>query len=372
MSWRSITFTNPLAFNRTDLEATGYAQDHWTLNPKISFDYGVRIEHQRLASSLRIAPRVGLAWSPFANERTVVRFGWGNFYDHIPLDVYTFSRYPVRTITDYAPDGSIIGTPMQYVNVIGSITGPRSFFIRGQQVAGAFSPRGDTWNLQVEHGFSRMLRVRAVYIDNHSVGLITVEPQLLGPTNELVLNGDGTRITGRAELTAKVTWKEGEQLVFSYVNSRDRGSLNEFDSVIGNFPVPVIRPDLYSNLPGDVPNRFLMWGHVNSHVWRVQVFPIFEYRNGFPYATLDATGELRRHSVQRSDPIPELLFRRCALHARLQGQSQIHSPSISLRDLILPITSTRWRCMPILLIPQYGVFFGNYHRRYRFDFEVIF
>jgi hypothetical protein len=22
--------------------------------------------------------------------------------------------------------------------------------------------------------------------------------------------------------------------------------------------------------------------------------------------------------------------------------------------------------------PQYGVFFGNYHRRYRFDFEVLF
>ena len=22
--------------------------------------------------------------------------------------------------------------------------------------------------------------------------------------------------------------------------------------------------------------------------------------------------------------------------------------------------------------PQYGIFFGNYHRRYRFDFEVVF
>ncbi len=91
-----IDFTNPPSFNRSDLEVTAYVQDHWTLNPKISFDYGARVEHQRLASSLRIAPRLGMAYSPFSNERTVLRFGWGDFYDHIPLDVYTFGRYPSR------------------------------------------------------------------------------------------------------------------------------------------------------------------------------------------------------------------------------------------------------------------------------------
>ena len=83
---------------------------------------------------------------PFRDERTVFRAGYGQFYDHLPLDIYTFSRYPLRTITDYAPDGSIIGEPIQYVNVIGSITGPSSFLVHGQRVAGAFAPRGLTWN----------------------------------------------------------------------------------------------------------------------------------------------------------------------------------------------------------------------------------
>ncbi|MDQ6708447.1 MAG: TonB-dependent receptor, partial [Acidobacteriota bacterium] len=146
-----IDFTNQAPYKRTDLEFTLYGQDHWTVTPKLSFDYGLRVEHQRLASSLRIAPRAGLAWTPFLNGRTVVRLGYGEFYDHIPTDVYAFSRYPIRTVTSYAPDGGMAGAPTAFANVIGSATGPRSFLINGQRVAGAFSPRGSTWNAQVEH-----------------------------------------------------------------------------------------------------------------------------------------------------------------------------------------------------------------------------
>ena len=172
-----IDFTNQPPFNRTDLEVTAYVQDHWSLTPRLSFDYGARIEHQRLASSLRIAPRDGIAWSPFSDGRTVFRAGYGQFYDHLPLDIYTFGRYPLRTFTFFAPDGSMIGPPVDYVNVIGSVTGPRSFLVHGQQVAGAFSPRGSTLNLQVEHSFAKLLRVRAVLTDNRSVGLVRLEPE---------------------------------------------------------------------------------------------------------------------------------------------------------------------------------------------------
>jgi outer membrane receptor protein involved in Fe transport len=235
-------FSSRSPFSRSDLEVAAYVQDHWSLNQKIAFDYGGRVEHQRLASSLRIAPRVGMAWTPFANERTVFRAGYGQYYDHIPLDVYTFSRYPERTITNYAPDGSIIGSPIRYLNVIGSITGPRSFFVQGRQVAGAFSPRGSTWNVQLEHQFSRFFRIRGVYTDNRSVGLIVLEPQLLGTIHELVLNGDRHSRYRQAEVTGKWAWKNGQQLILSYTHSRAEGSINAFDSFLGNFATPLVRP----------------------------------------------------------------------------------------------------------------------------------
>lgn len=93
----------------------------------------------------------------------VLRAGYGTFYDHLPLDVYTFGRYPLRTVTYYALDGSVIGEPVSDENVIGSLDGPRTFLVYRQQVAGEFSPRGATAHVQIEHAFSSLFRMRGVY-----------------------------------------------------------------------------------------------------------------------------------------------------------------------------------------------------------------
>lgn len=367
----NISFTNQGTFTRNDLEFTSYAQDHWVFNSRLSFDYGLRVEHQRLASSLRIAPRAGFAWTPFSNGRTVFRAGYGQFYDHIPLDVYSFSRYPIRTVTDYGPDGSIIGTPVQVDNVIGSVTGPKSFLVHGTRVAGAFSPRGITWNAQLEHRFSSLLRVRAVYTDNRSVGLIVVEPDFLGSTHEVVLNGDGSSRYRQAELTARLGWEGGQQLVISYTRSRAEGSLNGFDTFVGNFPTPLVRPDVYSNLPGDLPNRYLTWGHVNLPVWKLQMNPIIEYRTGFPYTSFDALQNYVGVPNRDATRFPRFF----SADARVLRDFKInakYSVRLSLSGFNLTNHFNALAVHDNVADPQYGVFFGNYHRRYRFDFEVLF
>jgi hypothetical protein len=366
-----IDFSNTAPFNRTDLEITAYVQDHWSLTPNLSFDYGGRVEHQRLASSLRIAPREGVAWSPFADQRTVLRAGYGLFYDHLPLDIYTFGRYPLRTLTFYAPDGSVIGTPIQYVNVIGSTTGPKSFFVNGQQVAGAFSPRGATLNLQIEHSFERLLRIRAVYTDNHSVGLVVLEPEQLGSTDEIVLNGDGKSRYRQLEVTSRFSWKDKQQLVLSYTRSSAEGNLNTFDTFLGNFPTPLIRPNLYSNLPADLPNRMVAWGRVNAHVWGLKVLPIVEYRNGFPFARLDALQNYVGVPYNDSTRFPNFF----SADARIMKDLKVN-PKYTLRLSLTTFNITNhFNALEVhnnIADSQYGIFFGNYHRRYRGDFEVVF
>ncbi len=357
-------------YKRTDLEYTLYGQDHWSPSSKISFDFGLRVEHQRLASSLRIAPRAGLAWTPFVNGRTVFRTGYGQFYDHIPLDVYSFSRYPTQTITSYAPDGSIIGIPDVYTNVIGSATGPHSFLIHGDRVAGAFSPRGLTWNAQVEHSVSKMFRVRAVYTDNRSVGLIVLEPDVLGKASVIVLNGDGASRYRQAEVTARLSLKEGQQLVFSYVHSRAEGSLNVFDNFVGNYANPFIRPDVYSSLPGDLPNRFLVWGRLAStKLWKLQALPIVEYRNGFPYARLDV---LQNYvGIPNTASLPHF-FSADTRVSRDFKMTPKYTVRLSLTGFNLTNHFNALAVHDNIADPQYGVFFGNYHRRYRFDFDFLF
>ena len=366
-----IDFTNQLPYYRSDQEITAYAHGPLVALQKFSIDYGGRVEHQRLATSLRIAPRLGFAWSPFDNERTVLRAGYGLFYDHLPLDIYTFGRYPLRTITNYAPDGSVIGEPLVYSNVIGSVTGPRSFFINGQQVAGAFSPRGSTLSLQVEHSYSAHFRLRAVYTDNQSVGLIVFEPDVQSTVHEIVLNGDGKSRYQQGEVTARFTWKNDQQLVFSYTRSRAKGNLNAFDSFLGNFPTLFVRPNISSNLPADLPNRFLIWGNINTRVWGLELSPLIEYRTGFPYATLDAAQNYVGVPYLDSTRFPRFF----AADARLARDFKV-SPKYSIR-LSGTVTNftNHFNALQVhnnIADPQYGIFFGNYDRRYRGDFDFIF
>jgi hypothetical protein len=364
-----IDFTNQGAYTRNDLEVTAFAQDHWALTPSLSFDYGARVEHQRLASSLRIAPRAGLAWNPFSDERTIFRAGYGQFYDHLPLDIYTFSRYPIRTITNYAPDGTIIGEPIEYENVIGSVTGPKSFLVHGQRVAGAFAPRGLTMNAGLEHIFTRLLRIRATYTDNRSVGLVTLEPEVNGTTQEIVLNGNGASYYRQAEVTAKLTWKDGQNMVFTYTRSRAQGTLNTFDTFLGNFPMALVRPDVYSNLPADLPNRFLAWGRFNFPRHTLQVLPIIEYRNGFPYAHFD---EYQNYvGIPNINRFPNFF----SADARVIKDFKV-SPKYTVRLSLTAFNITNhFNALEVhnnTDDPQYGIYFGNYHRRYRGDFEFVF
>ena len=92
-------------------------------------------------------------------------------------------------------------------------------------------------------------------MNNRSTGLVVVEPDLFGRTNEIVLSGNGRSRYRQLELTAKTTWKKGQELNFAYTHSKSQGTLNEFDSFVGNFPIPIIRPEAYTNLPGNLPNR---------------------------------------------------------------------------------------------------------------------
>jgi len=365
-----IEFQNQGQYKRTDLEFTTYLQDHWSLHPKLAFDYGIRVEHQRLASSLRVAPRAGLAWTPFTNGRTVLRLGYGEFYDHIPTDVYAFSRYPNRLVTSYAPDGSIIGTPVLFTNVIGNVAGPKTFLVRGKRVAGDFSPRGTTWNAQVEHSFSRLLRFRTVYTDNRSVGLIVLGPDFLGTSNLVVLNGDGASRYRQLEITGRLSWEQGQQLVFSYTHSRAEGSQNTFDSFLGNYANPILRPNVYSSLPGDIPNRFLVWGSVQVPFWQLKILPTVEYRNGFAYAELDQLQSYSGAPYRDSTRLRNFF----SADARVMRDFKVnpkYAVRLSLSGFNLTNHFNPLAIHSNIADPNYGVAFGNYHRRYRFDFEVI-
>jgi hypothetical protein len=67
-----------------------YGQDTWKVVPQLTLNFGLRYEIDVRRKPLRttygnIGPRVGFAWSPNEDNRTIVRGGYGMFYAQIPF-----------------------------------------------------------------------------------------------------------------------------------------------------------------------------------------------------------------------------------------------------------------------------------------------
>jgi hypothetical protein len=81
-------FGNPV-LPQTNPNIGFYGQDEWRVNSHLTVNAGVRYDLQFLKSistdTNNISPRLGIAWSPFASRRTVVRASFGMFYDRVAL-----------------------------------------------------------------------------------------------------------------------------------------------------------------------------------------------------------------------------------------------------------------------------------------------
>jgi hypothetical protein len=382
---RRIEFTGGSEYRRNDLEYAAFAQDHWLITPKLALDLGARAERQGVTETFRIAPRVGLAWTPFGNQRTVVRGGYGLFYDRVPLNIYAFERIPEQVITTYGPGGAgrmIIDGPRRFANVIDRVAVNDTPFVVRENVKGNFAPYSGTWTFEVEHPVSRNLRVRANYQASNSYGLMTVTPRTFEGRDELALGGGGQSRYRQFEVMSKLSWRENQSLVFSYVRSRIRGNLNELNNYLGNYPFPLVRPDQYVNLPADLPHRFLAWGTVKLP-WKARVSPLVEWRTGLPYAVLDEGQNYVGQPYSDKTRFPKFF----SLDARFIREFEINKvvQNMFKRKLKDP-TSVRVSISVYNLTnhfnpssvhanvvdPQFGLFFGQNQRRFRVDFDLVF
>lgn len=365
---RRIDWVGGRRFCRGDLETAFFGQDHWAISPKLALDIGTRVERQSVTETIRVAPRIGVSWTPFGNRQTTIRGGYGLFYDRVPLSVYAFYSYPEQVITSFGGRGGIVDGPHRFFNETAHAQSRRLPFIYGRNKAGNFAPYSETWNVEIEHPLLKLLRIRANYLQSWSNGVIVFTPKVVEERHSLVLGGNGRSRYRHLEFTARLSLKKEQQLLFSYVHGRTRGDLNEFNGYLGNFPFPVVRANRFSNLKGDLPNRFLAWGLVRLP-FKMQFAPMVEWRNGFPYAWTDVTQHYIGMPNQRRFPNFYSVDSRASKDFKVSDK---YSLRFSVSGFNLTNHFNPLRMHSNIDDRLHGVFFGGHKRRFRLDFDVIF
>jgi len=280
----SFTSNGPLSASATDVEE--FIQDRWMVNDHLSIDVGGRLTSETVGRAAAFGPRVGLAYSPRRDQKTVIRSGAGLFYDRVSLLEADFVHNPQRTLSFFDETGQLIGSPTPYLNAfVGNGVGALPSRVRLEPDS---SPRSFVSNIEVDRQLwgNAVVRVSYIYSQTRDLFVVNPIPSVFGSAGLLGLFPTGQANYHEFEATLHFQPVHHADLNVSYIWSRARGDLNTVSNIFLPFEQPVIRPNVSGILPSDVPHRVVSWG-VFHLPWSLTVSPVVDVHTGFPYSNVD-------------------------------------------------------------------------------------
>jgi hypothetical protein len=251
-------------------------------------------------------PRIGFAWQPYKDGKTVLRGGWGRFIES-PLGFALVSGWAVHSSyvatynQDYQSDGvtPLLSFANPFDTAAGSSSGTAGFYYAFP--TNYHDPNVQQWNLTLEQDFGHAIGARFSYTASHGqnleamVDLNQVQPNTYGyygtdlaasPSTAACITDDGSlvadhrpfpcwsviqSVTNQAESnynsgTVEVSRHSGKSLTFdaSYTYTRDLSNAggatpNAFAVSGGSFLTNRFDPGLdYGNVIYDRRHRFLV------------------------------------------------------------------------------------------------------------------
>ena len=268
---QQIDFAGDGLQRRNTTEFSSFFEDKWTINERLTLEYGVRFDRDTIARENNLAPRLAFAFSPIRDGRTVVRGGVGLFYDRINLNTATFPQLQDRLITSFGVDGRRV-SQLQHPTV---------------ENGRFLTPRSVSWNIELDREWMKNLLVRVGYQQRQGTREYILDPlESETSASSLLLSNGGRSRYREFQVTARYTFRGTDELNASYVRSKAIGDLNDFNSYYANFENPIIRRNEQSLLPFDAPNRFVFWGNFRVK-YGITIAPVVDLRNGFPLSVVD-------------------------------------------------------------------------------------
>ncbi len=250
-------------------ELAAFVQDRWRVNSRLTLELGLRMDDAVL-ERVSWSPRAGMAVAVRPEGRAIIRGGFGKFVQRTPLTVRAFPTFGSRTATRYGADGTPLGPPVVFANVVDpDLRTPEALVV----------------NVEWDQRFGRrlLLKVAALRRKGRHDFLLLPDPA----RGELRLASRGTPRYHEIEATLRYLGGERRDLTVSYVWSKATADLNGLDQFYGNFRTPLVRANQHSLTPTDVPHRLLARGTLGlPGGW--DAAPVVEWRTGFPWSAVDA------------------------------------------------------------------------------------
>lgn len=249
-------------------EVAVFAQDRWRLNDRIMFELGFRVDRDGIADRVNLSPRAGMSFSVLPEGRGILRGGVGKFAQRTPLNIGAFESLPVRTVSRFDSAERQVGNAVTYANVVDDLRTPESVVT----------------TVAWDQRFGRRVFFKTAYLHRNGTHDAIVDPD--ADRRALVLSSIGRSKYWEFEATGRYLASEYRDLTVSYVHSHGTRDLNDYDQFFGNFKNPIIRDNVHSLNPTDVPNRIIVRGsQAVGGQWVLS--PVFEWRNGFPWSAVD-------------------------------------------------------------------------------------
>jgi hypothetical protein len=276
-----------------------FAGDEWRVRSNFTVNLGLRYETQSNIHDYRdIAPRIAFAWAPGGGKRakTVLRAGFGIFYDRFPLaNSLAGERY-----NGVIQQQSVVTDPDFYPNLPSpaALTGFQSTQVIQQISSRLRAPYLMQSGLTVERHLSRNATLAVTYTNSHGLHeLISndINAPLPGTYNPAVQNSGTFPFghPGAVDLMESAGLYNQNQLI-SNVRAKVNSGLTLFGFYvfnrafsntdgIGTFPAnPYNFAGQYGPAATDIHQRVTIGGSINLN-WGVRISPFVVMQSGAPF-----------------------------------------------------------------------------------------
>ncbi len=282
-------FTGSGAFERSNIEASSYVVDSWHVRRNLQVEAGIRQDWDRLVDQVALAPRVDVSYSPFASGNTKLSAGYAITHDATNLALFSRPLDQTALTTYYNADGTPAAPPQATTFTLGN---------RPLKL-----PRYVNWTAGIAHDFPHRIEAKADYLrrggrdgftyvnTSPPAGASAFEPLLGSPIlpGVYALTNDRHDAYHAAHLVVRQTFSGQFEWMASY--TRSRAASNAVLDLTTDQPFQVLGD--FVPLPWDAPNRFLGWAYLplpRMKNWAVAV--LVDARSGFPFSTLNESGEI--------------------------------------------------------------------------------